>query len=303
MAVKYKGKARIITAAARIKKAVGGSLWPNIPYAGEDRLPVAQDPLAGTWPLNFFRRDSRGRIVSLRGKGINWRIRNPAAIDFKGEQLSAVQTTMNNLDHHQITIAEYWNSGPPTKQWSPIIDRLIDTYGLSATHAARVLGAVQAGINDAFVVAWHFKYLWKIPRPNQLDQELRTICCTPYHPAYPSGHATISGCAEVILSYFFPPEAEKLKALAEQCAQSRLYAGVHFPADNEEGLRLGRQIGYFVVQCLKGQKDSHGRPIDTPPAENLNARLMPPPYVQAIPYYRPRVCGSLLDWRQAPQAR
>jgi hypothetical protein len=37
----------------------------------------------------------------------------------------------------------------------------------------------------------------------------------------------------------------------EQCAQSRLYAGVHFKVDNDEGLRLGRQIGGIVVRVLR----------------------------------------------------
>ena len=62
------------------------------------------------------------------------------------------------------------------------------------------------------------------------------------------------GCAEVILSYFFPPESARLKNIMEQCAQSRLYAGVHFKVDNDEGLRLGGQIGGgIVVRVLRAQ--------------------------------------------------
>ncbi len=33
----------------------------------------------------------------------------------------------------------------------------------------------------------------------------------------------------------------------EESAQSRLYAGVHFKIDNDDGLRLGRQIGEVVI--------------------------------------------------------
>ncbi|MDQ0224099.1 hypothetical protein [Metabacillus niabensis] len=39
----------------------------------------------------------------------------------------------------------------------------------------------------------------------------------------------------------------------KESAQSRLYAGVHFKADNDEGLRLGRQIGEMVVKIMQLQ--------------------------------------------------
>ncbi|WP_407928581.1 phosphatase PAP2 family protein [Alkalihalobacterium elongatum] len=55
--------------------------------------------------------------------------------------------------------------------------------------------------------------------------------CTPKHPAYPSGHATVSGAAAVILSYFFPAESRKIHDIAEEAALSRLYGGIHFPIE------------------------------------------------------------------------
>ncbi|MEK1833046.1 hypothetical protein AAAC51_41450 [Priestia megaterium] len=39
----------------------------------------------------------------------------------------------------------------------------------------------------------------------------------------------------------------------KESAQSRLYAGVHFKVDNDEGLRLGRQIGETVVKLMSSQ--------------------------------------------------
>jgi hypothetical protein len=73
------------------------------------------------------------------------------------------------------------------------------------------------------------------------------VLFTARFPAYPSAHATIAGCAEVLLSYFFPPESSNIKKWMEESAQSRLYASVHF---KDEGLRLGRQIGEVVVNFL-----------------------------------------------------
>jgi hypothetical protein len=79
------------------------------------------------------------------------------------------------------------------------------------------------------------------------------VLFTPRFPAYPSAHATVAGCAETVLSYFFPQESSEIKKIMEESAQSRLYAGVHFNVDNNEGLRLGRQIGEVVVSYLSAQ--------------------------------------------------
>lgn len=257
--------------------------WSKLPYAGESSLPKGIDPTAGSWPLYYLRHCKGGKFATLRGRNIKFNIQQPESINFHRE-LYVVKDTLKNLTKEQRVMAEYWGDGPATKQWTPIIDRLLDTYDLSPPQSARVMAAVQAGINDAFVITWHFKYLWEIPRPCQLDHNLYTAICTPKFPAYPSGHSTISGTAEIILSYFFPHEAEGLKRLAEENSISRLYGGVHFPSDLSEGLRLGRYIGRLIVEILKYQRDSNNNPIYVPINENLNAQLMPPPYTQVIPY-------------------
>ncbi|AKL95731.1 phosphoesterase [Clostridium aceticum] len=261
----------------------GEKKWSQLPYAGEKELPRGIDPTAGSWPLYFIKRNRDGRFTTLDGKIIRFTIKHPDNINFCKE-LSVVEETLNNITCHQREIAEYWGDGPATKQWTPIIDRLLDTYNLSPVQAARVLATVQAGINDAFVITWYYKYLWDVPRPNQLAQNLITAICTPKFPAYPSGHSVISGTAEVILSYFFPPEAEALKKLATENSTSRLYGGVHFPSDLSEGLQLGRQIGRLIVDILRSQKDSNKNPIDIPVTQDLHANFNPPPYKQVIPY-------------------
>lgn len=269
------------------------SLWSVLPYAGEQYPPVPEEPESGQWPTFFFDRDQYGNFTDRNGNKINFRIKEPdASIDFKGKQLELVQQTLENITRKQIQIAEYWGEGPPTKQWTPIIDRLIDTYGSTAPEAGRILGLVQAALNDAFVITWYYKFLWNIARPNQLDQNLVTVICTPKHPSYPSGHAVVAGCAQVVLSHFFKGEYGHLKQLAEECAISRLYGGVHYPIDNQQGLRLGRHIGEMVVSELEQQHTPDDKPIIKPYNQNLNAKLPPPPYKQSIPFNRSKKCSS-----------
>ncbi|MBC2580235.1 vanadium-dependent haloperoxidase [Clostridium sp. DJ247] len=267
--------------------------WSQLSYAGLKRVPAAEEPSLSTWTTFFLHRDKKGRFLDGSGNSIAFCIQDPnSSIDFEGEQLNIVERTLKNLTPEQIVIAKYWGEGPPTKQWTPIIDRLIDTYNVNAGRAARILANVHGALNDTLIVTWYFKFLWDIARPNQLNQNLATLICTPKHPTYPAGHATVAGCAEEILSYYFKGERDRLKELAEECAISRVFAGVHFPVDCSEGLKIGRQIGKIVVDILEEQKDGNEVKIDHTINENRNAQLPPPPYKQAIPFQRSGKCDS-----------
>ncbi|MGE5630734.1 MAG: hypothetical protein ACM3TR_06495 [Caulobacteraceae bacterium] len=142
--------------------------WSELPYAGECRIPQGLNPGADSWYTFFFRRNEANFFTTLDGKPVSFEIQHPDNFNFD-KSLLGVKNVLKNLTPSQRQIAEYWGDGPATKQWTPIIDRLLDTYGLSPVSAARVLAAVQAGINDALVITWYFKYLWDVPRPNQLD--------------------------------------------------------------------------------------------------------------------------------------
>ncbi|WCK56373.1 vanadium-dependent haloperoxidase [Aneurinibacillus sp. Ricciae_BoGa-3] len=265
--------------------------WAKVPYAGEKKPPANPvDPLAGTWPTVYLQ-NRQGIFRDLRGNRIHFNIKDPETVDWEA-QLKEVQKTLRGLTKRQSIIAKYWGSGVATKQWTPIIDRLIDTYEISPPEAARLLSIVQAGINDTFVVTWHYKYLWDVARPNQYDRTLATLLCTPRFPTYVSGHAAISGCTEVILSYFFPAEAKKLNKFAEENAISRVYAGVHFPIDSSEGLKLGRKIGGIVIEVIRRQRNGDGEPIEVPIRKNFDAKLPPPPYRQVIPFRFSNSCTS-----------
>jgi hypothetical protein len=144
------------------------------------------------------------------------------------------------------------------------------------------------------IIVWDLKYRWDVARPDQYDQKMRTLLCTPRFPTYPSGHATMSGCTQVVLSYFFPREAKKLRKIADDDALSRLYAGIHFPSDNDEGLELGRYIGTVIVNHLKMQLSSDLKPIDIPFREYRNAVISQEDYQQFIPFDFPKACTSLV---------
>jgi hypothetical protein len=226
--------------------------WTQHPYQGE-QIPPKGSPAVASWPMFFILRGGNNHFLDPFRQRINWSIKNPNEIDWEME-LSIVERTLTSLTPEQIRIAKHWGTAEATERMIPMIFELAKKYRLGSPNIARVLGYFHAAVNDAFIMSWFFKYLWDVARPNQYDRNLSAVLSTPRFPSYPSAHATVAGCAEAVLRYFFPQESTRIKNVMEECSQSRLYAGVHFKVDNSEGLRLGRQIGGIVVKILRAQQ-------------------------------------------------
>lgn len=160
------------------------------------------------------------------------------------------------LTLEQKRIAEDWNlaggSVTPPGVWNLRAKALVLSYKLEPAWAARVFSTLNVAMADAMIACWHAKYQWWTERPVTVIREHRDASFMPYlvtppHPTYPSGHSSASGAAEVALASFFPNESANLKVMAEEAAVSRLYGGIHFRSDNDQGLELGRRIGKRAV--------------------------------------------------------
>jgi hypothetical protein len=92
---------------------------------------------------------------------------------------------------------------------------------------------------------------------------------TPRHPAYTSGHSTYSAAASHILKYFFPDQSEQLDDLADNIGIARLWAGVHWRQDHENGRKLGIAVAERVIRQLRNDPvpplvDPNGDPLPMP---------------------------------------
>lgn len=83
---------------------------------------------------------------------------------------------------------------------------------------------------------------------------LMPLLRTPSHAglSFPSNHAANMGAAAAALSYAYPAWAPVYALAAVLVAYSRVYCGVHFPADVLMGLLLGFLIGRVVAYLMLG---------------------------------------------------
>jgi membrane-associated phospholipid phosphatase len=100
---------------------------------------------------------------------------------------------------------------------------------------------------DAAISCWYSKSFYYVPRPSQIDSQIKTLTGLPNFPAYTSGHSTFSGAASTVLGYLFPNAINQFQRQAEEASNSRLYGGIHYKMDCEGGLKIGKEIGNKAI--------------------------------------------------------
>jgi hypothetical protein len=124
---------------------------------------------------------------------------------------------------------------------------------------------MNAATMDAGICCWKAKYDYWYPRPIQADPTIKTAFPTPNFPSYTSGHSDFSAAAGGVLSYIFPKEKSELQAKVQQASMSRLYAGIHYRFDCDQGVKVGIKVAQHAIQ--RGEKDGSPQygPKNDPP--------------------------------------
>jgi len=202
------------------------------------------------------------------------------------------------LTSEQKTIAGFWAdnagvTGTPPGHWIAIVSQIARNDGLSLAAAAEAYVRVGIAVHDAFIQCWRNKYLYNLERPvtyirKNIDAGWLPYLATPNFPSYTSGHSTQSGAAATVLTDMFgqkaftdtthrdhglvPPLAPRRFASFEQAAAeaalSRLYAGIHYAFDNNDGFACGQLIGAAVLQRIRFERPERRVPLEE--AEGLN---------------------------------
>jgi hypothetical protein len=181
----------------------------------------------------------------------------------------------------QSNIALYWagatGTSTPVGHWNRIAQTVAESQGNTLEENARLFALIGIAQADAFIACWDNKYLYDHWRPvtairaaetdgnpdTVADPNWSSFIPTPNHPTYLSGHSSMSGASGAVLAEFFrtdnisftsSPEGVSVPdrtftsfaQASQEAADSRLYGGIHWVYDNEDGLSLGRALGQHV---------------------------------------------------------
>ncbi|MEJ7813176.1 MAG: phytanoyl-CoA dioxygenase family protein [Gemmatimonadaceae bacterium] len=189
----------------------------------------------------------------------NDQLRPPAPPAFGSEAfreaLAEVRSVTDARTPEQAALAVKWaySSGSirTPGYWNVVAADLIHRDRLDEKRAARVFAVLNIALSDATIACFDAKYTYWLIRPSQADPAIKLTISLPTHPSFPSSHSCTSGAGAEALSAFFPGDAERLHALADEIGISRLYAGLHYRFDIDAGLAIGEAAGRLAVWGAK----------------------------------------------------
>ncbi|MDQ2753555.1 MAG: vanadium-dependent haloperoxidase [Bacteroidota bacterium] len=199
--------------------------------------------------------------------------------DFYNQAMQVYNQVKNNTQE-DIATAKYWADDPfntctPTGHTFNILTQLLQESNASLEKISVAYAKLSIAENDAFIVCWKCKYQKPLLRPGTyikkyIDPNFQTVIGTPAFPSYVSGHSCEIGAGSKVFINLFtngngdysftdasqlqfgfaPRNYTNFNALADECAASRFYAGIHYPMDNDKGLICGRAVGDNVNNLI-----------------------------------------------------
>jgi len=179
----------------------------------------------------------------------------------------------------QSQIARYWYEGSG-QGWNRIARVVGASRKLDRWDLARLLALTNMAMADGFIGGFNTRYHYDFWRPvtairladtdgnpaTGADPDWETFLNTPPIPDYPSTHSVLGGAAAAVLAEVLgtdrvafmmvsgPPFAgisrsfTSFSGAAQENADSRVYAGLHFRTACRDGIALGQKIGTRVAR-------------------------------------------------------
>ena len=260
----------------------GPGKWRPHPNPDPPNPPIANQELARGYASSL--RPGWGSVTpfTLLSASQFWLAGPPAltseayARDYdKVKSLGGQVSTARTAD--QTEIARFWFEGPPA--FNRIGRVVAEGRDLDAWDSARLLALMNMAMADAYIAGFKIRYVYDLWRPVTAirdgdtdgndatigDPNWNSLQNTPAVSDYPSTQSTFSGAAAATLIGVIgtdqvafsvtsgPPFADIKRSFtsftqaARESADSRVYAGIHFPTACEDGLVLGRKIGERTV--------------------------------------------------------
>ncbi|MBC3787141.1 phosphatase PAP2 family protein [Spirosoma utsteinense] len=229
------------------------------PVINEGILPLTEpattDENGGTW-----------RTIILRSAA-DITVPEPAALtsDAYQKELAEIKNGLLGVNPENNAAVNYWAVGG-VHRWNQIARLLVAKYNTAPLYnagtntftpseagnpfanppyAARLYALLSVAQYDALVVAWKAKYQYN--RPSMVRQGINSLIPALDVPSYPSEDAAVAEVSAQMLTFFFPKEADWIKAKATEHKQSRIWAGANVTSDVKAGEQLAAAVAAKVL--------------------------------------------------------
>ena len=198
-----------------------------------------------------------------------------------------VYTQWKTNTAEQVDIVKFWADDPfqtctPCGHTFNIMTQLLEEDNASLEKSTVGFAALGIVESETFISCWKAKYNYNLIRPvtyikKYIDPSFTTVIGTPPFPSYSSGHSCeIGGGTRVFINFFTKGDGaytfadrtqlqfgyptryySNFEDMANECALSRFYGGIHYTMDNVTGLQSGKEIGNNVLNLISWPKNIH----------------------------------------------
>ena len=209
------------------------------------------------------------------------------------KRMMEVKNIGDSLNDEQKHIADFWDDNPfklnvsghvmyatkrfsPPGHWMNIVGIAAEKSKVDFNTTVAAYAHVSIAMFDAFISCWDEKYRSKLVRPEtvinkHIDPNWRPYIQTPPFPSYTSGHGTVSAATCEVMTHHFGENfaftdtsllefgiknrtLASFRAAAAEASMSRLYGGIHYRFDNENGAIAGRKVGELAIRRIRLKK-------------------------------------------------
>ncbi|HEY1912784.1 MAG TPA: vanadium-dependent haloperoxidase [Vicinamibacterales bacterium] len=198
--------------------------------------------------------------------------------------VGAIGSTARPQDRSDVALLYAAITAPAV--WNNVTSQILASRHAALSEKARAFALVNIALGDAGIAVFDTKYHYVFWRPEtaihnaDIDGNPRTdadtsfvpFIITPCFPSYPSAHGTLSNAAREVLERLYGRHHaitisstalgitlsyQTLREITEDIADARIYGGIHFRFDQEEGAEQGRQVGEYIYRHYLERRHDH----------------------------------------------
>ncbi|HEY0678753.1 MAG TPA: phosphatase PAP2 family protein [Chitinophagaceae bacterium] len=211
----------------------------DTPFKGQ--MPSKETLWRGDYPVGIHVKNHKPFVLT---SGDQFRPAPPPDFAKDMKELKEFKRNINSdaiaLRWAALSGIDIWTELASKKIFENRIDR-------NTPECARIYALLHTVIYDVSIAIMDAKYAYWGIRPDQYDKNFKPLITTPPFPGYPSGHATSSSACATVLSHLFPADKELFRTIAQECSDSRFFAGIHFRTDNETGIQVGEKVANYII--------------------------------------------------------
>lgn len=187
-----------------------------------------------------------------------------------------VYNAHQNITPDQTAWALFWRDIPGVTSgghWESILQQVLKQTNSKLDKAAFAYAITGVCNSDPCISCWQTKYHYNLVRPITYIRNVmgfstwNSTLTTPAHPEYSSAHAVLSSATADAFTMLFgdigtftdhtydylgfaPRIFSSFRAIGEDAANSRLYAGIHYQPSIDSGIIQGRKVAANIFRAL-----------------------------------------------------